>query len=209
MGLIPSLNEFVPGTPILASQVNSNFDSIVSVVNGGLSEENIQNLSISTVLIANSAVTTPKILDGAVTAEKLDDSSVVTEKIANTAVTLAKMAPNSVDTDNLVDGAVTVAKSARLTHQVISSDVTLGMSHLDSTILVDGPRTVTLGNSIPTGGIVEIVQWGEDILTITGGEGVTMHNMRQADSVNTTARYTSVTARKIGDNEWLVQGSML
>lgn len=209
MGLISNLNEFVPGTPILASQVNSNFDAIVAVVNGDISEENLRNLGVTTSALANSAVTADKIRDGAVVAGKLGPSAVSTDDIADTAITASKMAANAVGTDTLMDGAVTVSKSARLTHQVISSSIVLDMSHMDSTLLIDGPHEVILGDALPVGSIVELVQWGEESPTITGGVGVTMRTATGNDSVIIAHRYTSATARKISAGEWLVQGAVV
>lgn len=45
MGIIPTLNTFVAGTPIVASAMNSNFEAIVTVVNGGLDDSNILQIS--------------------------------------------------------------------------------------------------------------------------------------------------------------------
>lgn len=49
MGLIPTLNTFVAGTPIVASAMNSNFDAIVAVVNGGIDDSNVSQISASKV----------------------------------------------------------------------------------------------------------------------------------------------------------------
>lgn len=226
MGLIPSLNVFVPGTPILASQVNNNFDTIVAVVNGGLSEENIQNLSISTALIANSAVTTVKIFDGAVTTVKLDDSSVTTEKLANTAVTedklasnsvtLTKIASNSVDTGKIVDNSVTVDKMVRLSHRVVSEAFTLQGGDIDSTIVVNasGSTTLTIPHddtvNLPIGSVVEILPYGSGAVVISPASGVTLLSIGgQTGSRTSAEQYSSVFVRKLNGNEWVVQGLLL
>lgn len=45
MGIIPNPTTFVPGTPIVASAMNANFNSIVAVVNGNIDDANVSQLS--------------------------------------------------------------------------------------------------------------------------------------------------------------------
>lgn len=45
MGLVPVQPDFVAGTPIVASEVNRKFDDIIEVVNGGIDDANVYQLS--------------------------------------------------------------------------------------------------------------------------------------------------------------------
>ena len=49
MGLVTNLVDFTPGTPILASEVNGNFDNIVQVVNGGLDDSNVAGFTAAVI----------------------------------------------------------------------------------------------------------------------------------------------------------------
>lgn len=58
---------FAGGTTILASEVNSNFDTIISAINGGLDGDNL----------ANSSVDTDELVDGAVDNSKVDAAAAI------------------------------------------------------------------------------------------------------------------------------------
>src|SRR5699024_4443989 len=50
MGLVSNIVDFTPGTPILASEVNGNFDNIVQVVNGGLDDSNVAGFTAAVIV---------------------------------------------------------------------------------------------------------------------------------------------------------------
>lgn len=81
---------FSAGQKIVASQMNSNFNAIVGVVNGNIASDNIAVGGIATSSITSGAITNTKIANDAVTTSKILDLAVTTDKIADNAVTAAK-----------------------------------------------------------------------------------------------------------------------
>lgn len=69
--VVSRINEFEAGTPIVADDLNEEFDNIIDAINGNLTTENFPNLSIATSNIATASVTTDKLNNGAVTRAKL------------------------------------------------------------------------------------------------------------------------------------------
>lgn len=122
MGLVTLPHTIKAGQTALASEVQENFEAIVTVVNGGIQTVNITDNAVTQAKIADSAVgeaqiassavTAAKIATGAVTETKLDNSAVTANKLANNAVTTAKINNDAVTADKLGSGAVTTTKLA-------------------------------------------------------------------------------------------------
>lgn len=120
MGTIVKPYTFTGGTPALASEVNSNFDTIVTAINGNLDaanlannavgENELQDNAVATNKIAGLAVTEAKIGAAAVTNTKLGLLSVATGNIQDDAVTQPKIGPGAVGSTELASTAVTNAK---------------------------------------------------------------------------------------------------
>lgn len=122
MGLVTLPHTIKAGQTALASEVQENFEAIITAVNGGIQTVNITDDAVTQAKIADGAVGTSQIADGAVTAAKiatgavtetkLDNSAVTANKLANNAVTTAKINNGAVTTDKLGSGAVTTTKLA-------------------------------------------------------------------------------------------------
>lgn len=112
MGLIALPHTIQAGQTALASEVQENFEAIVTVVNGGIQTVNITDNAVTQAKIASSAVGTNQIADGAVTAGKIATGAVTETKLDNSAVTANKLATNAVTTDKINTGAVTETKIA-------------------------------------------------------------------------------------------------
>jgi hypothetical protein len=67
MGLINRPQSYTAGTPIEASEVNADLDTIYNEFNGSIAAANLATDAVSTAKIADSAVTTAKIASGAIT----------------------------------------------------------------------------------------------------------------------------------------------
>ena len=120
MGLISRLYNWVSGT-ISSSEVNAEFDQVLTLVNGNLDSNNL----------AADAVGTSDIADGAVTTAKLAADAVTTAKILDVNVTNAKLAADAVTTAKILDANVTNAKLAAdaVDKTIINADVAgLGLS---------------------------------------------------------------------------------
>lgn len=145
MATLNGLYSFTPSTAAKASEVNANFNTVKSFVDGittganidssAITEAKINNGAVSEVKIANTAVTADKLATNAVTTDKVNalavteakiaDTAVTTVKIADNAITNAKIADNAVGTLEIADNAVTNAKLPANSFAVTYQDFTL------------------------------------------------------------------------------------
>lgn len=236
MGFVPTLNSFVAGTPIVASEVNSNFAKIVGVINGGINHENIVNGGITTELLAAGSVTTSKLADSSVDGDKIaiksisashiiDESisssllaplSVTSSSLSDGSVTTVKLGDSSVTTAKVADNAVTPPKLSRIGHRVITSDETLSLSDMDSTVVVDSSSQVRVtvpsdnAQPIPVGSVIEVLPYGDGPVLVTPDSGVTLRSVGGRTGTRTSAeQLASLFLRKLDADEWVLQGLML
>lgn len=88
---------FVNGNVADATEVNQNFQDILTAINNGaLNSDNYGSLSVGSTHIADGSIITAKIAAGAVTANELGASAVTTAKINNLGVDSSKLAANAV-----------------------------------------------------------------------------------------------------------------
>lgn len=80
------------------------------IVLHAVTEEKLDDNSVSTRTIQDNAVTTPKLDDEAVTTPKIDEKAVTTPKIADEAVTAPKLDDGAVTEPKITDGAVSEPK---------------------------------------------------------------------------------------------------
>ena len=72
---------FSNGTTADATEVNANFDTLYTLVNGNLDQANLANNAVGTSEIADNAVTTAKIANDQITSDKIADNQVQEEHI--------------------------------------------------------------------------------------------------------------------------------
>lgn len=84
---------FSAGQKIVASQVNTNFNDLISTLNGNLNTDNFLDGGIATADLGSSVVTTAKINDSAVTTAKINDAAVTAAKLASANIVTADAAP--------------------------------------------------------------------------------------------------------------------
>lgn len=102
---VSRITEFEAGTPIVADDLNAEFDNIIDALDGNLNVENFVSLAIATQNIATASVTTDKINNGAVTRNKLDS---VGQSISSSSGTL--------DFASEVEAAITNLSATVTTH---------------------------------------------------------------------------------------------
>lgn len=89
-------SDFVDGGVIEAAELNTDFDTVYTLVNGNLDDANIANDAITTVKILDGAVTNAKVsASAAIAATKIDDSS------SNAAAAIATDDPGRSGSHNL------------------------------------------------------------------------------------------------------------
>lgn len=201
MGTVTLPHTFASGTPAVASQVNNNFTSITSEVNG----------NIEAVNLASNAVISVKIADGAVISSKLANGAVVEARIADGAVSEIKIADDAVTEDKLGDLAATAPKTGPVPLRTVSANTTIGMSDYLGMVVVDSSsnRTVTIPPdstvNFPVGSVVNILRAGTGGVEIIEGTGV---DIRTPVGGNIQSRWQLATAIKIAANEWVLAGSV-
>lgn len=89
-------------------------DSVLGVVDGGITESLIDTFAVSSSKIAAGAIATGHIQSGAVTNPKIGNFAVDSAQIANAAVTNAKIGALAVDTAQIANAAITTAKITNL-----------------------------------------------------------------------------------------------
>ena len=94
------------------SSVSTNKVVNDSITTNKLADSSVTSIKISpnniqTIHIADSSVTLNKLADNLEITNKLADSSITTEKLVNISVTTAKLAAKSVTTAKIADGAIT------------------------------------------------------------------------------------------------------
>lgn len=225
MGFIPALNSFIAGTPIVASEVNSNFAAIVDVVNGGINHENIVNGGITSELVAAGAITTVKLSDGAVTEDKLataavtrpkiEDAAIGTAQVESRAITEPLLGDAAVSARVLEDNVVSPIKAARVTHRTVTGNTTVSLGDVDSSIVVDSssrvdvevPSDATV--SYPIGGVTEVLGRGSGDVFITAASGVSVLSPdNRTGARRIVGRYSSAYLRKLEADVWILQGSL-
>ena len=75
-------NTFSAGQKIVASQINTNYNDILSAINGQLASDNILAGGIATSNLADLLITTGKIATSGVTTAKIADANVTNAKLA-------------------------------------------------------------------------------------------------------------------------------
>tara|TARA_R110000868_G_scaffold242882_7_gene498506 strand:- start:630 stop:1481 length:852 start_codon:yes stop_codon:yes gene_type:complete len=149
---IPTPTQFAAGQRIVASQVNSNFTAVNSVVNGNIASDNIVaggivagNLStdsVTTAKILALNVTTAKLAAGSVTNAKLEDLGITSDKIAVSGVATANIATGSIITAKVASESITRVKQAAL-GQVITGSVTFTTTSATFVDVTDATVTLT------------------------------------------------------------------
>lgn len=96
---------------------------------GAVSEENMQDSSVSARAIVAYSVTADKIAAGAVTADKIDAGAITAEKLAAGAVTANTIDAKAITTEHIATGAITaesgiIADSAINTAQIADGSIT-------------------------------------------------------------------------------------
>lgn len=96
---------------------------------GAVSEENMQDSSVSARAIVAYSVTADKIAVGAVTADKIDAGAVTAEKLAAGAITANAIDAKTIKTEHIATGAITaesgiIADSAINTAQIADGSIT-------------------------------------------------------------------------------------
>lgn len=95
---------FTNGTPSNATEVNSNFSSIKSFVEGSLVQTD-GSVKADTIAIADDAITSAKIASNAVGTTEIANDAVTSDKIAANAVGTSEIANDAVTADKVADGA--------------------------------------------------------------------------------------------------------
>lgn len=132
MASISIPNIFAAGNKIVAAQVNSNFTTFKTFIEG-------QCVQID----GSTKATTSSLTDLCVTAAKLGDQSVTTSKIADSAVTAVKIA----------DATITAAKFANTLRPVYFNTSTTGLPTTEGTIAYINSNTATEGIQTYVNGI--------------------------------------------------------
>ncbi len=166
-----------------ASQVNANFSSITTEMNGNLDGANI----------ANDSITAAKIVGGAVTTAKIQDDAISTAKIQDAAVTDDKFAP--------------------LTISAKTGSYTLTLADYNSLVTMDSASAMNLtiptnaSVAFPTGTAIKVAQLGGGQVTLVPSSGVTM--VAYLDGTKIAGRGGAVVLVKTGTNTWLAEGLLV
>jgi hypothetical protein len=91
--------------PILADEVDLDFDTIYNAWNSGVDSSNIAAGAVGANALATNAVTNAKIAPNAVTTDKIADGTIVAGDLANNAVTATKIADGAVTSQKFATGA--------------------------------------------------------------------------------------------------------
>ncbi|MGM0386105.1 MAG: hypothetical protein ACQERF_09025 [Actinomycetota bacterium] len=129
MGTVVKPNTFESGNTISSAQVNANFDTIYTLVNGLLDDANL----------ANGAVTENKLADGAVTSTKIANGTIINADIsAAAAIQATKIGAGNVsDTEfGYLDGVTSAIQT-----QLNGKQATLGAGDVTTTLIGDGQVT--------------------------------------------------------------------
>lgn len=174
MGIIPTLNTFVAGTPIVASAMNSNFEAIVTVVNGGLDDSNILSLSASKIQGQLELGNMPRAASGVLTATGAGNSP----------------AYQAVTVDDIADGSITNAKIVSVAANKLTGRVLAANMPTSAT----ANRVLAVGTANTSPSYIQAVTDMVADLAITTG--------KLANEAVTTGKLDglSVTSAKLADN---------
>lgn len=109
----------------------------------------------------------------------------------------------------LVDTSTNKIQADLITANVttVSSNTTLGASHANCLLKCTGAITITIPSSLTSADEIEIMNYGTGTVTVTAAAAVTLNGVA-GNSKTIPDQYTSAVLKRVGSNEWVIQGAI-